>query len=80
MKKSITIALAALAIGAGSLKAGDYWEQQRRSEEFERRQAEWQAQFDRRNYEMEQERRFQELQDQINRNQHRNRFDYDFDN
>ena len=79
--KSTTIALAALAIGAGSLKAGDGWYEFRQQQaEFDRQRAERQAEFDRRQYEMEQERRFQELQDQINRNQHRNRFDYDFDN
>ena len=78
--KSITIALAALAIGAGSLTAGDwnYWRQQQESNEFNRRQAEWQAEFDRRQDQIENERRFQQLEDDINRNR-RNRFDFDFE-
>ena len=46
-RKSALAAVAALAIGAGNMNAGDYEEQQRRAEEFDRRQAQWQAQFDR---------------------------------
>lgn len=77
--KSIVVAMAALAIGAGTLKADDYWEQQRRSDEFNRQQAEWQAAFDRRQDQMEAERRQNEILDEINRNRFRDRFDYDFD-
>lgn len=45
---------------------------------FNRQQAEWQAAFDRRQDQMEAERRYEEIQDQINSNR-RNRFDCDFD-
>jgi hypothetical protein len=40
MKSKLIIAMVALAIGAGSLKAGDWGE-------FNRQQAEWQAAMDR---------------------------------
>ena len=80
-KSKIIITLAALAIGAGSLKASDCSER-RQAEwqaEFDRQQSERQAEWDRRQYEFEQERiqrqneqRFQDLQDEINR-----RFDFE---
>ena len=76
MKRAILIAIATLS----TAYAGDpYWEMQQRQAEFERQQAEWQRQFDERRREMEQERierqnerRFEDLQDEINR-----RFDFE---
>ena len=81
MKKSTLAILAALAIGAGSLQADDFWRQQQRSNEFNQRQAQHQAEFDRRQaefdqrrYERQQEQRFQDLEDRINRS-----IDFDFE-
>jgi hypothetical protein len=81
--KITLVTLAALAICAGSLKAGDwnYWRQQQWQNEENRRQAEWQARFDRGWDEMEQrriqseyEQRFQELEHRLNRD-----CDFEFD-
>ena len=80
-RKSALAAVAALAIGAGNMNAGDYEEQQQRFNEFNQRQAQWQAEFDRDWQEHEQrrdrrqnEQRFQDLEDRINRS-----LDFDFD-
>ena len=66
---------------AGNMNAGDYEEQQQRFNEFNQRQAQWQAEFDRDWQEQEQrrdrrqnEQRFQDLENRINRS-----IDFDFE-
>ena len=81
MKSTLAI-LAALAIGAGSLKADDFYSKlQQQQAEFEQRQFQNQAEFNRRNYEFEQEsirgaerahqeqneRRFRDYENRLNR-------------
>ena len=77
MKRANLIAIAAIS----TAYAGDwnFERQQAESERFERQQAEWQRQFDERARQMEEdriqrqnERRFEDLQDEINR-----RFDFE---